>query len=277
MDILKPDTMVYPREGVQATPVHHSGSQRSDAEHALSKKKKRKKQVKGRFNAAAETRKTFRGGDKQEREQGKNTHVDISDDDYGKAATPARAGVGHKPARIAIPSAEMFLRTIPPSPTKLSRDGPPEVFVYDSLKDYKIARALFSTGYSSTGSPLPEDANIKATLRWNQVMSCITSAPISCEVLPMKGVSVKIIRPARNGLEARSCVIHKPHSRNPRCEREVLENFASAFKQAFGWEKDGFVLGSRIDLEDQSMEMPEEGEDEGKDKDGDPTLDIDSI
>lgn len=275
MNTPKPGTMVYPREGVQATPVHHSGSEKPDAKHTDPKKKKRKKQARGRFDAAAEARKTFQRGDKQESDQGKNIPVDVGDDADDKATTPIRAGTGHKPTSIAIPSPEMFVPTIPPSLTKQSRDARSEVFVFDSLKEYKIARALFSNSYSSASSPLPEDANIKATLRWNQVMSCITSAPISCEVLPMKSVSVKIIRPARDGLEARSCVIHKPHSRNPRCEREVLENFASAFKQAFGWEKDSFVLGSRVHSEERGIETPEEGEDENKDDDL--SLDIDRI
>lgn len=251
------------------TPSRHTGSNTSDAEHTGPRKKKRKKLSKGRLNPSSNFREVFR----QYSHQTKDNKAIVGDDDdeaATKIAIPVQAR--HKPAKITIPSAKMFLPcTVPRTPTKQARDSPSEDFVFDSLKDYKIARAIFSTGYSSAGSPLPEDANIKATLRWNQVMAFITSPPISCEVLPMKGVSVKIVRPARNGLEARSCVLHKPHSRNPRCEREVLENFATSFKLAFGWEKDDFVFGTRADLEEQGAEMPDDKDD------GDSIDDIDSI
>lgn len=138
------------------------------------------------------------------------------------------------------------------APTTSIAGTPSEVFVFNSIKQYKIARALFSNGYSSGGSPRPEDGDIKSNLRWNHVIGVLVAAPVSCIVLPMKGVSIKIIRPARNGGIARSVVLHKPHGKNPRCEREVLENFATAFKQGFGWEKDGFVLGSVAYVEEDA-------------------------
>jgi hypothetical protein len=245
--------MAYPKAIVDKTRAHISEhNPESIADSSKSSKKNRKKLQKPSLQPGSAARKVLKA--LRDQEAAKDDLIAANakrypNDEYNEdqntppAPVPARHR-RHRPHHIEIPQLGALEPPTTPSPGLLSGiTSPSETFLFTSVKQYKIARALFSTSYSSAASPRPEDANVRATLRWNQVMKLLTTAPVSCIAPPMKGVAVKIVRPARNNVESRSMTIHKPHGKNPRCEREVLENYASALKIAFGWEKDGFVLG----------------------------------
>lgn len=150
----------------------------------------------------------------------------------------------------------------PPTPTPRTREefDVPETFVFTTKKAYQRARALFPFGYSASlsANARAEDSDVPVTLRWYDLMSLLTSPPISCEVAPSKGVAQKISRPARNGVQAASVVLHKPHGNNPRCEREVMENIGGQLLRAFSWTRGGFVLGSTAMGEDDTAESTED-------------------
>lgn len=232
--------MGYPRAAAIASPSHNPLPSSPTTASPHTTKKKRKKLPKSNLKPGASTRKVLKN---RAREQASNPEDDVDDEQAAHPLTSTRRP--RASLQIEVPRS-LALCALPTSPTKPSHQHPTpsETFHFTSLKHYRLARAPFSTSYSSAASPRLEDTNIKATLRWNQVMTLLTTAPLCCVAQPMKGVSIKIVRPARSGVEGRSMVLHKPHGKNPRCEREVLENFASAMKAAFGWEKDGFVLAA---------------------------------
>ncbi|ETN46880.1 uncharacterized protein HMPREF1541_01069 [Cyphellophora europaea CBS 101466] len=236
--------MVCQPDYAALTPDRHTQAQSDSGGNAKPLKKKRKKQPASKYKPPASLFKALQS------KASLDTVPDNDNDNDGNTASP---------------------NTI----VDRARSTPSEVFVFDNKKAYGKARALFSVGYSSAGAEKPEDANVKATLRWNELVSLLTSAPISCEFLPMKGVAVKVFRPARNGLEARRATLHKLHGRNPRCEREVIENYATTFKLAFGWQKDSFVLGKSVEGADTANP---EAKSSDEDRLGDPLpIDVDSI
>lgn len=228
--------MVYPRHGQTAT-THHSGSDSTTSNNTRSTKKKRKKQPVNTLKPYSSAKKV-----KQHLAQEEQRRQDVE--------------VGS-------------LSPSPLTPTPKAAASP-EIFVFHTKKAYQRARAIFSLGYSTSLSAdtRREDLDIPATLRWNDVMSVLSSKPILCHVLSMKGVAQKIVRPARNGLVSRSVVLHKPHAHNPRCEREVLENIAGQLMRAFGWEKDQFVLAAKVVGIEGSVEEDEEDETVGSDGEG---------
>jgi hypothetical protein len=246
--------MVYPRDSKAANGRHveHDTSPKNP-KHA--KKKKRKK-----LPPAQVWKKGWKG------KKGKKEAKETADDNRSSSTAP-----------------DPIIDQQPIPESSLDVDVIPEEFVFDDIKLYRLARALFPLSHSSASPSkafAAQDIDHKASLRFNDIIKVLTSPPLSCELQDLEhGVSFKVYRPARSGLQSAGVTLHKPHGRNPRVERHVLAHFATSLELAFGWRKQHFkLLGAaesdhegQDDLDnDADDEMDEDAEenDEGDTDDG---------